>query len=233
MTRKSIIVTIVLIFLAILGVFLWKARDMNNAANSSPATTLPPTEGQPNVQGRQAPQIQASESVASPKISTNTRTSMKHLVTLKTTLGDIQFETYDSDAPKAVNNFIALANKKFYDGVIFHRVIKSFMIQGGDPTGTGSGGPGYQFEDELNPGTASYKIGYKKGVVAMANAGPNTNGSQFFIMLADTALPHDYTIFGAVVKGQDVVDAIGNLPTDGGDRPLNPPAIESVIVAEE
>ena len=158
---------------------------------------------------------------------------MKHLVTLKTTLGEIEFVTYDSDAPRAVNNFITLVGKNFYNGVIFHRVIKGFMIQGGDPTGTGTGGPGYEFPDELNPATASYITGYKKGVVAMANAGPNTNGSQFFIMLADTPLPHAYTIFGAVMKGQDVVDAIGNLPTDSGDRPLNPPAIESVTVVQE
>jgi len=156
--------------------------------------------------------------------------NMKHLITLKTTLGDIRFETYDSDAPKAVDNFIALAQKGFYDNVIFHRVIKGFMIQGGDPTGTGTGGPGYSFADELNPATPSYQAGYKKGVVAMANAGPNTNGSQFFIMLADYPLSHDYTIFGKVVTGQDVVDAIGNLPTGANDGPLNSPSIKSVTV---
>jgi cyclophilin family peptidyl-prolyl cis-trans isomerase len=158
---------------------------------------------------------------------------MKHIITLKTSLGDIAFETYDADAPKAVNNFITLAEKNFYNNVIFHRVIKGFMIQGGDPTGTGRGGPGYSFEDELNPAAPSYQAGYARGVVAMANSGPNTNGSQFFIMLKDTALPHLYTIFGKVVKGQEVVDAIGDLPTSTGDRPLSPPVILSVAVATE
>jgi cyclophilin family peptidyl-prolyl cis-trans isomerase len=157
------------------------------------------------------------------------QTNMKHLITLKTNFGDIQFETYDADAPKTVDNFIALANKGFYDGVIFHRVIKGFMIQGGDPTGTGAGGPGYKFEDELNPQTESYKAGYQKGVVAMANAGPNTNGSQFFIMLENYSLPNNYTIFEKVVKGQDVVDKIGDVKTDSGDKPLVPVIIEKVL----
>lgn len=155
-----------------------------------------------------------------------------HRITLKTSMGDIQFETYDNDAPKTVENFISLAQKGFYNNVIFHRVIKGFMIQGGDPTGTGMGGPGYKFADELNPATASYKNGYKKGVVAMANSGPNTNGSQFFIMLQDYPLPNNYTIFGKVVKGQEVVDAIGNLPTAAQDRPVTPPSIKSVTIEE-
>lgn len=142
-----------------------------------------------------------------------------HTITLKTNFGDITFETYDVDAPKAVNNFITLANKGYYDNVIFHRVIPGFMIQGGDPTGTGRGGPGYKFEDELNPNSPSAKEGYKKGVVAMANAGANTNGSQFFIMLADYPLDYKYTIFGKVTSGQDVVDKIGAVETDVNDRP--------------
>lgn len=153
-----------------------------------------------------------------------------HMITIQTNLGAITIETFDADAPKTVENFVTLANKGFYDGVIFHRVIKGFMIQGGDPTGTGMGGPGYKFADELNQNTPSYKNGYKKGVVAMANAGANTNGSQFFIMLADYPLPNSYTIFGKVVSGQDVVDAIGLLPTGAGDRPLNPPVMKKVIV---
>ncbi len=158
---------------------------------------------------------------------------MKHLVTIKTSLGDITFETFDADAPKAVNNFITLAEKNFYNNVIFHRVIKGFMIQGGDPTGTGSGGPGYTFADEVDPKTPSYQLGYQRGVVAMANAGPDTNGSQFFIMLANTSLPHLYTIFGKVTSGQEVVDAIGNLPTGPADRPVNPTKIISVMVQAE
>lgn len=163
---------------------------------------------------------------------TNSNTPvMKHLITLKTSLGSITFATYDDDAPLAVNNFITLAEKGFYNGVIFHRVIQGFMIQGGDPTGSGYGGPGYTFADELNSSTPSYQQGYVTGVVAMANSGPNTNGSQFFIMLAPTPLPHLYTIFGKVTSGQDVVNAIGALPVDANNKPLNPPVIESVTVA--
>ncbi len=159
--------------------------------------------------------------------------TMSHLVTIKTNLGEIKFETYDADAPNTVKNFIDLASKGFYNGVIFHRVIDGFMIQGGDPTGTGRGGPGYQFADELNPATPSYQAGYKKGVVAMANAGPNTNGSQFFIMVADYPLPNDYTIFGKVVSGQEVADKIAKVAKDSGDKPLSPVTMESVTVSEK
>ncbi len=157
---------------------------------------------------------------------------MRHQITLRTTLGEIVFQTYDADAPKTVQNFITLAQKGFYENVIFHRVIPGFMIQGGDPAGTGMGGPGYTFADELNPQTESYKAGYTRGVVAMANAGPNTNGSQFFIMLEDYPLPRNYTIFGKVVAGQGVVEAIGSLKTGPNDRPLNPPSITAVLVKE-
>lgn len=153
-----------------------------------------------------------------------------HLVTITTNLGVIKFKTYDIDAPKTVDNFIKLASEGFYNGIIFHRVIDGFMIQGGDPTGTGRGGPGYQFADELNPNTGSYRQGYKKGVVAMANAGPNTNGSQFFIMVADYPLPNNYSIFGKVVSGQEVADAIAKVPRDGNDKPLAPVIMERVTV---
>ncbi|HEY9583409.1 MAG TPA: peptidylprolyl isomerase [Candidatus Paceibacterota bacterium] len=151
-------------------------------------------------------------------------------ITIETNKGNIFFETYPDDAPKTVENFVTLANKGFYNGVIFHRVIKDFMIQGGDPTGTGRGGPGYAFADELNPNTESYKDGYKRGVVAMANAGPNTNGSQFFIMHKDTPLPHSYTIFGKVISGMDVVDTIANVPVDGNNKPLENIIINKIIV---
>lgn len=161
----------------------------------------------------------------------STNSNKNHMITLDTTFGQIQFETFDHDAPKAVENFITLAGKGFYNNLTFHRIIKGFMIQGGDPKGNGTGGPGYTFEDELNPNTASYKLGYVKGIVAMANAGPNTNGSQFFIMLQDTPLPHNYTIFGKVIKGQGVVDAIGQTATDSGDRPLKPVIMIKVTVS--
>ena len=158
--------------------------------------------------------------------------NMNHIITIKTNLGEIRFKTYDADAPKTVSNFITLAQKGFYDGIIFHRVIDGFMIQTGDPQGTGMGGPGYVFEDELNSQTDSYKQGYKKGVVAMANAGPNTNGSQFFIMNADYPLPNKYTIFGKVISGQDVVDAIAKSKTDSNDRPIFPVTMEKVLESE-
>jgi cyclophilin family peptidyl-prolyl cis-trans isomerase len=154
------------------------------------------------------------------------------MITITTNKGVIVFETFDADAPNAVANFVKLAKKGFYDNVVFHRVIKDFMIQGGDPTGTGRGGPGYTFADELNATTSSYKAGYVRGTVAMANAGPNTNGSQFFIMHKDVPLPHAYTIFGKVVSGMDVVDAIANTQTDGNDRPLSPITMTSVIVTD-
>lgn len=159
--------------------------------------------------------------------SATTPTSAK-TVTIETNKGTIVFEMFPADAPKTVENFATLAQKGFYDGVIFHRVIDGFMIQGGDPTGTGMGGPGYTFADELNPNAPSYKLGYQKGMVAMANAGPNTNGSQFFIMLKDTPLPHAYTIFGRVISGQDVVDAIGKVQVGPNDKPVDAVVMKKV-----
>ncbi|MES2213621.1 MAG: peptidylprolyl isomerase [Patescibacteria group bacterium] len=162
--------------------------------------------------------------------NTTTHNTKSHMITINTNYGDITIETYDADAPNTVENFVTLASKGFYNGLTFHRVIKGFMIQGGDPSGNGTGGPGYKFADELNPETASYKAGYKKGVVAMANAGPNTNGSQFFIMTADYPLPNAYTIFGHVVSGQDVVDTIANVKTGANDKPVSPVVMKTVSV---
>ena len=144
--------------------------------------------------------------------------------TMHTSEGDIVIELYDADAPKTVENFRKLAGDGFYDGLIFHRVIKDFMIQGGCPQGTGTGGPGYTFEDEIN----SHKV--KRGALAMANAGPNTNGSQFFIVTADACpwLDGKHTVFGRVTEGMDAVDAIEALPTDRRDRPVDPPKIDSI-----
>ncbi|HEX3831374.1 MAG TPA: peptidylprolyl isomerase [Solirubrobacteraceae bacterium] len=143
---------------------------------------------------------------------------------MNTTLGTIAIEFFDDDAPKTVENFRKLAADGFYDGVIFHRVIPDFMIQGGDPQGTGSGGPGYTFEDEFN----AHKV--VRGALAMANAGPNTNGSQFFIVTIDGApwLDGKHTVFGQVTAGMDAVDAIEATPTGRGDRPVDPPSIESI-----
>jgi peptidyl-prolyl cis-trans isomerase B (cyclophilin B) len=143
---------------------------------------------------------------------------------MNTSLGTIALEFFDDDAPKTVENFRKLASEGFYDGIIFHRVIPDFMIQGGCPQGTGTGGPGYTFEDEINP----HKV--ERGMLAMANAGPNTNGSQFFIVTTDSApwLDGKHTVFGKVTAGMDAVDAIEATPTGAGDRPLDPPTIESI-----
>ena len=174
--------------------------------------------------------VAATSTKTEASTATTTNKNFMHKITLETTKGTIVFETYDADAPNTVKNFITLAEKDYYKDVIFHRVIKGFMIQGGDPTGTGRGGPGYTFADELNPATESYKKGYVRGTVAMANAGPNTNGSQFFIMHADYPLPNNYTIFGRVVSGMDVVDAIATTPTEPGDRPTTDIKILNVDV---
>jgi len=145
--------------------------------------------------------------------------------TLHTSLGDITVEFFPADAPQTVNSFLFLASAGFYDGVIFHRIVPGFVIQGGDPTGTGKGGPGYQFRDELDTPHQ-----YRRGMVAMANAGPNTNGSQFFVCLGDLGLPKAYTIFGRVTAGIEVVDAIAALPTGAQDRPHDPPTINRVDI---
>jgi peptidyl-prolyl cis-trans isomerase B (cyclophilin B) len=146
--------------------------------------------------------------------------------TLHTNHGPIAIELFDDDAPKTVENFLKLSRDGFYDGVIFHRVIPDFMIQGGDPTGTGTGGPGYQFEDEFN----DHKV--ERGALAMANAGPNTNGSQFFIVTTEAAswLDGKHTVFGRVTDGMGVVDTISALETDARDRPAQDVVIERVAV---
>ena len=174
--------------------------------------------------------VSTSTTTNSVKFEDGSLPQKSHMITIETNYGQIVFETYDSDAPNTVANFVTLAGKGFYNGLTFHRVIKGFMIQGGDPKGDGTGGPGYKFADELNPDTASYKAGYKKGVVAMANSGPNTNGSQFFIMTADYPLPNVYTIFGKVVSGQDVVDKIANVATGANDKPVTPVVMKTVII---
>ena len=150
---------------------------------------------------------------------------------IKTNLGDMTVEFFTDDAPITVNNFISLSKDGYYDNVIFHRVISGFMIQGGDPSGTGHGDygkfPGYEFEDELNN-----QRPYEKGILAMANRGPNTNGSQFFIMHVDYPLPYSYTIFGQVVDGFDVIDKIASVETDSADKPTTDVVISTVEVTE-
>jgi peptidyl-prolyl cis-trans isomerase B (cyclophilin B) len=148
--------------------------------------------------------------------------------TMTTNHGDITFELFDEDAPKTVDNFRTLARKGYYDGLSFHRIIPDFMIQGGCPQGTGTGGPGYEFEDEIN----QHKV--VRGALAMANAGPNTNGSQFFIVTVEQApwLDGKHTVFGKVTGGMDVVDKLESLPTDGRDRPREDARIDKLQVGD-
>src|SRR6059058_2602786 len=148
--------------------------------------------------------------------------------TLHTNAGPVTVELFDEDAPKTVSNFRKLADDGFYDGIIFHRVIPDFMIQGGCPQGTGTGGPGYTFEDEIN----QHKV--VRGALAMANAGPDTNGSQFFIVTADAApwLDGKHTVFGEVVSGMEAVDAIESTPTGAGDKPVEDQRIERVELSD-
>jgi peptidylprolyl isomerase len=160
--------------------------------------------------------------------------SKKYTATIKTSLGEMKADLFVGDAPQTANNFVFLAREGFYDGVIFHRIISGFMVQTGDPTGTGRGGPGYKFRDEL-----SGPQGYEPGTLAMANAGPNTQGSQFFICHGAGAsrLPKAYTIFGRVTEGLDVLEKIANVPVQRGpsgesSSPVDPPKIESVEIAE-
>lgn len=156
----------------------------------------------------------------------------KYTALLKTSKGEIIIELNSNMTPKTVNNFITLAKKDFYNNTIFHRVIKGFMIQGGDPKGDGTGGPGYKFDDEAFEGE------YSRGTIAMANSGPNTNGSQFFIMHADYALPKNYVIFGKVIKGMDVVDAIANVPVESNgmgeqSKPIDPIKVLTIKIEEK
>lgn len=150
-----------------------------------------------------------------------------YAATISTNHGDITIALDAERSPITVNNFVFLARDNYYDDVIFHRVIENFMIQGGDPTGSGRGGPGYKFRDEIE-GDGSYL----RGTVAMANAGPNTNGSQFFICHTDVGLPHSYTIFGQVTDGLDTVDAIATTHTQPGDRPVTDCVISSIVITE-
>ena len=157
--------------------------------------------------------------------------SKKYTAVIKTSMGDMSVEFFTEEAPMTVNNFINLSRDGYYDNVIFHRVISGFMIQGGDPSGTGHGEmgkyPGYKFEDELNN-----QRSYEKGILAMANAGPDTNGSQFFIMHVDYPLPYQYTIFGLVTEGLDIIDKIASVETGDGDKPVNDVVIESIEIKE-
>lgn len=229
MKKQQIILSLALILLIFLGVDLYGKLAPERSENES---NIINNQMNPNNESNDSGENnEANDSLNQNNLENNNLNNNTNMIaTIKTNKGDIKIEFYADDAPKTVENFITLAEKNYYDGVIFHRVIKGFMIQGGDPTGTGAGGPGYKFADELNPETQSYKNGYKRGVVAMANAGPNTNGSQFFIMHQDYPLPNNYTIFGNVISGIEVVDAIAETETVPGDRPVEEIVMESVTI---
>lgn len=227
--KSTRILSILIVILLVIAGIHWYTNSRPDAYFNQYGVTATPT---PAVSLEvTAPVNQASPSSA--PINNSTIKNNMHNVTIETNKGTIVIETYDADAPKTVNNFVTLAGKGFYNGLIFHRVIKNFMIQGGDPTGTGAGGPGYKFEDELNPATPSYKAGYTRGVVAMANSGPNTNGSQFFIMHKDYALPHNYSIFGKVISGMEVVDAIATTQTGPNDKPVQDVVMKKVTAVKK
>ena len=180
----------------------------------------------------------SSPGSGNPKVPAGAKSSGGMHAVIDTDKGSIEIEFFQADAPKAVENFRLLAEHGYYDGLTFHRIVKGFMIQGGDPSGDGTGGEsawGGTFADEINPASALYQTGYQRGIIAMANAGPNTNGSQFFIMHADYQLPPNYVIFARVTSGMSVVDAMAEtrttLGSDGGQsKPLVPPIIQKVTI---
>lgn len=226
MIRNILVGMIVFCFIALSVYYVFGKKNITNDIESQTATNNYSTSTAQMEDGS----YNSNNLIVNSQVDLEDDSKKTHMITLDTNYGKILIETYDSDAPKTVQNFVTLAQKGFYNGLTFHRVIKGFMIQGGDPNGTGTGGPGYKFEDELNPNTASYKAGYKRGVVAMANAGPNTNGSQFFIMHQDYPLPNLYTIFGHVVSGQEVVDKIAEVQKGANDKPVSPVIMKTVTV---
>jgi cyclophilin family peptidyl-prolyl cis-trans isomerase len=179
-----------------------------------------------------------SPSAGNPKVPAGAKSSGGNHAVIETDRGEIQIEFFAADAPNAVENFRLLAEHGYYDGLTFHRIVRGFMIQGGDPAGNGSGGQsawGPPFADEINPQSPLYRGGYRRGLVAMANAGPNTNGSQFFILHQDYPLPPNYVIFARVTAGMAAVDALANTPTTMGadgnmSQPIPPPLIRKVTI---
>ena len=185
---------------------------------------------EPTIQDNKGESTMSDEKVYSSMPEMIIDQNKSYTAVIQTSMGDLTVEFFSDTAPVTVNNFVSLSNDGYYDNIIFHRVISGFMIQGGDPSGTGHGEygkfPGYTFEDELNN-----QQPYEKGILAMANAGPNTNGSQFFIMHVDYPLPYQYTIFGKVTDGLDVIDTIASVQTAEGDKPVEDVVILGVTVS--
>ena len=200
------------------------------AAPASPK----PAGGSPAVAAKESAKVQSQGKQWPSPPAMQIDPNKQYVATIKTSLGEMKAELYPKDAPNTVNNFVFLAKENFYDGVVFHRIINGFMVQTGDPTGTGMGGPGYKFNDELTT-----RRPYTKGTLAMANAGPNTQGSQFFICHGPNAesLPFNYTIFGKVTEGMETLDKIGGVPVGRGSsgensKPTTPPTIDGVTIEE-
>lgn len=218
MKQIGIVAIILVICIALLSFFLVKPEKQTEQTK---------IEATPTAQ-ENPPTGTVDETMKQPKMTIDK--TKKYTATLKTEKGDIVVELNAAETPITVNNFVSLAKKNFYNNTIFHRTIKGFMIQGGDPTGTGRGGPGYRFADEPFVGE------YTRGTIAMANAGPDTNGSQFFIMHKDVPLQKDYVIFGKVIKGLEVVDVIAEAPTEPtGEKstPVSPIKILSIEITQE
>ena len=241
MSNKSLLILLIVI-LVLFGAaaIFYSRRQQGSTLNgqSNPNLEQQATNQQADAVAQADQAAECQRDFDQSKLSQNVDIKNRQVEIDVTNFGKIVFELYDQDAPKAVENFLKLANSGYYDCLTFHRVAQEFVIQGGDPSGNGSGGQsafGQPFADELNPNAESYKAGYLKGVLAMANSGPNTNGSQFFIMLEDKALSHDYTIFGKVIAGQEIVDRIGQVPitpalgpTDGS--PKTPVIMQKVSI---
>ena len=223
---KSFVIAIVGLIILLIAVFVLTGKHKFGTSDLVIPSQVPLSSETPKLMFNNE---SSSQSAPLPFLLLSAEQIESAKITIKTDKGNIELHLF-GDAPVAASNFIFLANKKFYDGLIFHRVIKGFMIQGGDPKSNGTGDPGYKFKDELDPSTASYKKGYVRGILAMANSGPNTNGSQFFIMHQDNQLPHNYTIFGEVVSGIDVVDSIATSEVGENDKPIQPVTMRSVVV---
>jgi cyclophilin family peptidyl-prolyl cis-trans isomerase len=236
MKEKTPLLIIVASILAVSVIVILLNNSSNNVTNSSTSEPVaeqaqPANETQPTKEVTPMPVVQNNsnkKSYAQP-FNMQLADGVNYRAELTTTMGVIKIDLFEKDAPKTVNNFVSLAKDGFYDGLIFHRVIEDFMIQGGDPLGVGMGGPGYQFEDEFN----SQKL--VKGSLAMANSGPNTNGSQFFIVTATETpwLDGKHTNFGIVTEGLEVAEAISKVDKDSSDKPKTPVVLEKVVIVEE
>ncbi len=229
MNTKTSLIALAVVCVAVIALFASGVLKLPNSSEIAPVASENKTSGE-KTQTENIPMNINKTAMKIPTMEINPE--KKYIAVLHTDLGDISIELKAKETPATANNFVYLARNTFYDNTIFHRVIKGFMIQGGDPLGNGTGGPGYKFTDEPFEGE------YTRGTVAMANAGPNTNGSQFFIMHADVSLPKNYVIFGKVVSGLDVVDAIADAPVTQGaggelSKPENPVVVKSVDIIEE